>query len=53
MLIIAISLLVCLVGALVYGLAANPKVQNLGVIAFAVGLFWAVYYAAPRMAHLF
>jgi hypothetical protein len=48
---IIIPLLVCLVGALVYGLAAG-KVAQLGLVAFAVGLFWCVYLTLGRAWHL-
>jgi hypothetical protein len=36
--IIYVSLLVALVGCLVYALSANPKVSELGRIAFFAGL---------------
>ena len=36
--IIYLSLLVALVGCLMYALAANPKVQELGRLAYACGL---------------
>jgi hypothetical protein len=36
--IIYLSLLVALVGCLMYALAANPKIQELGRLAYAVGL---------------
>ena len=39
MLLIITPLLVCLVGLLMYVLASNPKVAELGRIMFAVGLF--------------
>jgi len=35
---IALSLLVAVIGLLVYVLSANPKVAELGRLAFAVGL---------------
>lgn len=35
---IVLSALVCIVGALMYALAANPKVSELGRLSFAVGL---------------
>lgn len=53
MLTIAVALLVAVVGALIYALAGNPKVQTMGLVAFAVGVFWTVYYAgAERLARL-
>lgn len=48
---IAVPLLVCLVGALVYALAAG-KVSDLGRIAFAVGLFWTIYAVSGSTWHL-
>lgn len=37
--IIYLSLLVCVVGALAYGLSTNPKISEMGRIMFGVGLF--------------
>ena len=36
--VIYLSLLVCVIGALVYALSANPKMQELGRLSFACGL---------------
>ena len=36
--IIFVSLLVCLIGVLMYALAVNPKLQEIGRIAYAFGL---------------
>ena len=36
--IIYLSLLICVVGALMYALSANPKLQEMGRLAFACGL---------------
>jgi len=36
---IYLSLLVALVGVLMYALCANPKLQEIGRISFAAGLF--------------
>ena len=36
--VIYLSLLVALIGCLAYALSANPKVQELGRLAFACGL---------------
>ena len=33
-----LSFLVALVGALIYTFAANPKIQNMGLISFGCGL---------------
>jgi len=35
-------LLIAVLGALVYAFAANPKLQNMGLVLFAVGIFWTV-----------
>ena len=36
--IIYLSLLIAVVGVLMYALAANPKMQEIGRLAYAVGL---------------
>lgn len=36
--IIALSLLVCVIGLLMYALSANPKLVRVGEIMFAAGL---------------
>lgn len=36
--IVGLSLLVCIIGLLVYVLSGNPKVSEMGRIAFAMGL---------------
>ncbi len=36
--IIALSLLICVIGALTYALASNGKLAELGRLAFAAGL---------------
>ena len=46
----AVPLVVCVVGALLYLLFPSGKVADLGRIAFAVGLFWLVYLL--RSLHL-
>jgi hypothetical protein len=42
MITIVAPLIVLVLGVLVYALAANGKVQELGRLAYFVGLFWAV-----------
>jgi hypothetical protein len=42
-------LLVCILGALVYALASNPKASEMGRIAYFVGLLWTVYDIATRV----
>jgi hypothetical protein len=51
MVVALIPLLVAVVGALVYALAANPKLQEMGRIAYFVGLLWLVYDFATRVVH--
>jgi len=46
-----ISLLVCLIGALVYALSTNAKVSELGRISFAMGLL-AFLLQASQMVSL-
>jgi len=36
--VIYLSLLVCVIGALIYALSANPKMVELGRLSFACGL---------------
>lgn len=49
---ILVPLLVCVVGALVYALAANPKLQEMGRIAYFVGLLVAVWRTGSEMVNL-
>jgi Na+/phosphate symporter len=51
MLIILVSLLVLIVGALYYLFNGNPKRAQLGLVAFAVGLFWFVGQIASTHLH--
>jgi hypothetical protein len=53
MLIILFSLLVLIIGALYYLLSGNPKRAQLGLVAFAVGLYWFVGQIASTHLHLF
>jgi hypothetical protein len=48
MIVLAAPAVVCIVGALMYALAANPKLVRMGEIAFAVGLFWLVYFISAH-----
>lgn len=45
---IYISLLVCIIGALVYALSANPKLSEMGRISLFSGLFVFLLQLAPR-----
>ena len=47
--IIYLSLLVCVVGCLVYALAANPKLVELGRLAFFAGLLAFLIESVPRL----
>ncbi len=49
---IAFPLLIAVVGALLYALAANPKVQEIGRILFFVGALVVVWSASPHMVDL-
>jgi len=45
---IYLSLLIALAGVLCYALAANPKIQELGRIAFGCGLLAFLFLIAGR-----
>jgi len=45
------AFVVAVIGALMYALAANPKVQEMGKIAFFCGLFWIVSMFSGRQIH--
>lgn len=47
--IIYLSLLVCIAGVLVYALAANPKLVELGRLAFLAGLLAFLIESVPRL----
>lgn len=47
--IIFLSLLVAVIGLLLYVLATNPKVQEIGRLAFFAGLFVFLMQATPHM----
>lgn len=50
--IIYLSLLVALIGVLMYFIATNPKAQEIGRLSFAVGLLSFLLKAAEPMLHL-
>ena len=50
--IIFVSLLIALIGVLMYALAANPKLQEIGRIAFAFGLLAFLLRIEPAMVSL-
>lgn len=50
--IVYLSLLVAVVGCLVYALAANPKLVELGRIAFGCGLLAFLITSVPRLVGL-
>ena len=52
MILALVPALVAVVGALVYALSANPKAAELGRLAFAVGLLWAVYGLAGHVVRI-
>lgn len=47
--IVLLPLLVAIVGLLVYALSANPKVQELGRISFAMGLLAFLLTSGERV----
>jgi|HubBroStandDraft_6_1064221.scaffolds.fasta_scaffold430566_2 Na+/phosphate symporter len=47
--IIYVSLLVCLIGVLMYALASNPKLVEIGRICFAFGLLAFLLRATDSM----
>ena len=51
--IILVSLLVCLVGVLMYALSVNPKLQEIGRIAYGVGLLVFLFRLGPEVVNLF
>jgi Na+/phosphate symporter len=52
MLISWVAILVMVIGALVYALAANPKASEMGRIGFFVGLLWTVCLTAGHAVKL-
>lgn len=52
MLIIIVPLLVAVLGALMYALAGNPKLAEIGRILFFCGAFWLVELFAHRVIRL-
>lgn len=51
--IIFVSLLVAIIGVLMYALAVNPKLQEIGRIAYAFGLLVFLLRLGPEMVTLF
>lgn len=49
---ILLPLLVCIIGLLVYALAANPKVQELGRLAYGCGLLVTLFALAGHVLRL-
>lgn len=47
--VIYLSLLVCVVGALVYALASNPKIVEMGKLSFFAGLLAFLLHDAALM----
>lgn len=47
-----VPIVTALVGLLVYALAANPKVCELGRLAFGTGLLVTLLVFATRLVHL-
>lgn len=53
MLVALLPLILAVIGALAYALAANPKLAELGRILFAAGVFAICFTLAGRLVHLF
>lgn len=51
--IVFVSLLVALIGVLMYALAVNPKLQEIGRIAYAFGLLVFLLRIGPEVVNLF
>lgn len=51
--IILIPLLVAILGVLLYALAVNPKLQEIGRIAYAFGLLVVLWNVGAKWATLF
>jgi|HubBroStandDraft_2_1064218.scaffolds.fasta_scaffold507392_2 hypothetical protein len=47
-----LPLLVCIVGALLYLLSANPKRQTLGLVAYGCGLLVFLQTVGPKLLSL-
>ncbi len=49
---IIIPLVVAVVGALMYALASNPKLSEMGRLLFFVGSMWTVYITIGKQFHI-
>jgi hypothetical protein len=49
---IFLSLLIAIIGALVYALAGNPKLAELGRLSFAVGLLAFLLKISDPLIHI-
>ena len=47
--IVYLSLLVCVVGVLMYALCVNPKLQEIGRLAYGCGLLAFLLESVPRL----
>lgn len=50
--IIYLSLLVAVIGVLMYALAANPKLQEIGRLSYACGLLAFLLEAVPKLVNV-
>ncbi len=48
---ILLPLLVCIIGALVYALAASQKLANLGALSFFAGLLVTLFQVSSHVIH--
>ena len=53
MLLATVPFAVLIVGLLLWALAANPIVKDVGRLMFAVGLLWSVYAVVGHTVKLF
>ena len=51
--IVYLSLLVALVGVLMYALCANPKLAEIGRLMFACGLLAFLFQVTPHLVNVF
>ena len=52
MIIAWIALIVCIIGAMTYVLETNPKIQEIGRIAYAFGLLVTLWHLGTAVARL-
>lgn len=53
MAIVAFPLLVAILGLLLWVLAVNPVLKDIGRILFCIGMFFSIATASPEMVRIF